>query len=80
MLSLQNNPPRFRYKYIGGIKSLITNKEQNKYTDVLPFLIEDTSTSFIQRMFETLIRIMKTAKITLQYENVPNGNLFKLTL
>jgi hypothetical protein len=59
---------------VGGMKSLSSEEGEKRYTDVLPFLVEDTSKMFIQRMFETLINIMKTAKITAQ-----NNKVVKLT-
>ncbi|CAI2375016.1 unnamed protein product [Moneuplotes crassus] len=63
------DPPRLRYKYIGGIKSLIPD-EQKQFTPVLPFLVENHSKLFIERMFETIIDIMKTAKITKQNDEI----------
>lgn len=49
---------------------MISNNDNSQYTDVLPFLIEDNSKLFVQKMFETLINIMKTAKITEQCDEV----------
>jgi len=67
---VDKNAPRLRYKYIGGIKSTLSNGDENGYSDILPFLKEDNSKSFVEKMFETLINIMKTAKITQQYDEI----------
>ena len=60
------NPPRFRYKYVGGIKSMSVNNGEDNNNEVMAFLTEDSSKMFIERMFEWLINIMKTSKITMQ--------------
>ena len=71
-------PPRFRYKYVGGIKRASQNLEEDKFTDVFPFLIEDSSKPFLQRMFESLINIMKSAKITHQHNKIVSKSMHTL--
>ena len=68
-------PPRFRYKYLGGIRKVSLNGGDDKFTDVFPFLVEDNSKPFLQRMFESLINIMKTAKITQQQNKIINKQM-----
>lgn len=47
----------------------MSNHNDNQGAAVFPFLHEDTSKPFLQTMFECLLNIMKTSKITQQYEN-----------